>query len=555
MGKAKKITIIAVVALAAVAAIVLGIVFKLQKGNEYNDGKRHLNIGNYDGAFGGAWLDYAIEKFEEKYNDTVEVHVTPEKDLFTSTTLLTNMKTNGLDLYLLNNLEYDAHVAAGTLLDITETVTAPLAEYGESESIDDKMLDMVKSYYKRADNKYYAVPFHMAFTSVVYDIDLFEERGFYFGEDGELILERKNVEKRAGADGVKGTSDDGLPVTFDEFFILLDEMVGQGVTPFTWTGQYPLYRQRWLASIWADYEGAYNWQLNNTFDGDYTFPAGTFTSAEAGQYGVTVNADGTQNVKITNRNAYLLQKQPGKKYALEFAYKLMSDTRYFTNSSFLPSQSHLIAQGEYLQSRKNNKPIAMMVDNTWWEIEAKGVFDEMSISGSQWSRENRRFGVMPIPKTEGSAEGETYLCTGGDSVICIYKGAKEPELAKEFLRFLHSDEMLRYFNTYNYVMRPYDYTLTEEDRAQMTEFSLDIYDKVRANLDDVVFYSLYPSELKRANTSTFSQWAWTTTVNGAAYNEPFRDFLNVKTLTVDKWITGMFQTYQPTWETKYSKWF
>lgn len=221
-------------------------------------------------------------------------------------------------MYLLNNLEYDAHVAAGTLMNITDVVNEDLTEYGENESIDDKMLDIVKSYYKREDNSYYAVPFHMCFTTVVYDIDLFEERGFYFDENGELILERKGVEKRKGADGISGTSDDGLPITMSEFFELLDEMVGQSVKPFAWTGQYPLYRQRWLASIWADYEGADNWQLNNTFSGDYTFPKDTFTAEEADKFGLTINADGTQSVTISNKNAYLLQKQPGKEYATVF---------------------------------------------------------------------------------------------------------------------------------------------------------------------------------------------------------------------------------------------
>ena len=85
------------------------------------------------------------------------------------------------------------------------------------------------------NGKYYALPHYSVYQGLMYNIDLFEKKGLYFaketdnGNDGFVV---KGEEKSCGPDGVYGTSDDGLPSSYEEFFKLCDYMVQRGVTPF-----------------------------------------------------------------------------------------------------------------------------------------------------------------------------------------------------------------------------------------------------------------------------------------------------------------------------------
>ena len=67
-----------------------------------------------------------------------------------------------------------------------------------------------------------------------HDVDLFEEEGYYFDDFGDTIRlkDGKNAtaakraefeaQKSKGPDNVKGTYDDGLPATYDQFIELCD---------------------------------------------------------------------------------------------------------------------------------------------------------------------------------------------------------------------------------------------------------------------------------------------------------------------------------------------
>lgn len=108
----------------------------------------------------------------------------------------------------------------GVLGDISEAVTKPLEEYGESRSIKDKMSRDQQAYYGVGEGdeaKYYAVPHYAGYSGLIYNIDLFEEEGYYFAKtpsdntrEGRFI-DKFNTVRSAGPDGEFGTSDDGLP--------------------------------------------------------------------------------------------------------------------------------------------------------------------------------------------------------------------------------------------------------------------------------------------------------------------------------------------------------
>lgn len=298
-------------------------------GGGNSDDPNTLYVGNYQGGLGKAWLEEIAAKFEAE-NPGINVEIDEEKDRFGDSMLLQNIKHFRQDVYFLNQITYSNYVNAGVLADITDVVTEKREETRlingvetvQSVSIEEKMDDYLADYYKwDGDGKYYAIPFYNSAFGAVYDVDLFDQMKYYF-RDGYTSLEdnpfvttldqsAKGGKRTAGVDGEYGTSDDGLPATYDELLALMDLMKLDNVIPFMWNGQYYNYRERFFASLWADFEGKDNYNLNSSFDGEYTFPAGVLTEEEATQWNAVTNPDGSQTVQISNANAYLLQKQTG----------------------------------------------------------------------------------------------------------------------------------------------------------------------------------------------------------------------------------------------------
>lgn len=128
-------------------------------------------------------------------------------------------------------------------------------------------------------------------------------------------------------DGEKGTYDDGLPETWEQLKVLMTRMVTKNITPFTWSGMYDTYRQRFMNYIWASYEGADDFLLNYSFSG---------TDSDSGD--------------IDYSNGYLLQKQNGKYAALKVAEYIVKNSTLYSENAMKTSQSHSQAQTEYLTS-------------------------------------------------------------------------------------------------------------------------------------------------------------------------------------------------------------
>ena len=308
----------------AVMAFGLSGCFRRDKVEDYDPTKTYLYIGNYDGGLGDEWLSSLADEYMKKHTDVI-IKINNHKDNYADATLLERMDDYGNDMYFVNAVTYSNYVGRGKMLDITDVVTENLD--GESESIEDKMNPTLREYYKTDDNKYYAVPFFDSIFGTVYDVDLFEQEGLYFNENGNLMCDDGSSDmKSAGPNGISGDYDDGLPATFSQWKELMYVMQkGLSIVPYIWTGEYTYYRYRYLTSIGADYEGKDNFDLNMTFDGSYTFPG----DVEA--------------TPISVNNAYLLQKQPGKKYALDYAEYIIRNGLYAT-TSFDSTNTHMMAQ-------------------------------------------------------------------------------------------------------------------------------------------------------------------------------------------------------------------
>lgn len=530
-----------ILVLTLISTLTLSSCFEREGVQEIDPNKTQLYIGLYDGDLGGAWLDEVIAKYTAK-NPDIQVLVNPEKDLYNDGNLLINMPSYSNDIYFLNGNTYSNYIAQGRLLEITDAVTSKID--GENETIEDKMLESVKNFYKLSDGKYYAVPFFDAIFGTVYDVDLFEEEGFYFNTDGELLCDSDNTTLSAGPNGITGDYDDGLPATMSQWKEMLDIMSISGITPYTWTGMYTYYRQRYLTSIWADYEGKENFDLNLSLDGSYTF-AGDDTPTT-----------------ITTENGYLLQNQRGKQYALEMA-KYIVENNYYTSDAFDSVNTHSMAQQSYLLSAKNasTKRVAMILEGGWWESGAKEFFKTMSDRyGEKWGYGQRRFGFMPTPKADdgSSAEGTTLISSTGNSFVCISAQTQQAELAKDFLKFVHSDESLRTFSRVTGSVRPYDYDLTEDDKKAMTHYSKMMFDIYHAETTKICHISLFENDVfvKESSYLGATNWFWGANINNSVYTDPFYEFSQDASLTPEKYTNGMKAKYsKESWDLNLSKYF
>lgn len=503
-----------------------------EKTEELDPTRTQLYVGNFDGGIGSAWLDMVKQKFEADYaNESfepgkrgVQIYIDNHKDNYSDTTFLTKIATSRQDVIFAGTITYPNFVAQNVLLDITDVVTDKSEEVvGEDGvttkvSIEAKMDPTLAAYYKWNGTTYYAIPFFDAIYGIVYDVDLFEDYGFF--DDG------------FGPDGIEGTYDDGLPATWSDFKTLIIDMVNSGVTPFTWSGMHSFYRTAFLTSVWASYEGKENFELNYSFSG----------------------TDTSQNdLPISLSNGYMLQNQPGKLAALKVAEYIMSSANNYSRAAMYTTQTHTQAQEEFLYSVEENKPIAMILEGGWWENEARDVFDAMGAKKTEYAYGNRRLGFMPFPKfteedglpAQEQRIGTTLYSTHGRTVVCINAATEKEVLAKEFLKYTTSNEILSLFTMQTGVPRPYTYELTDEQLSGMTYFGRMLWEIV-ADENTEVAYDMQKQAMMYNNASYFGNWAWGTRIGTSTHNEPILTFYNNPSLTAEEYWAGQKILYSET---------
>ena len=522
----------------AVMAFGLSGCFRRDEVEDYDPTKTYLYIGNYDGGLGDEWLSSLADEYMKKHTDVI-IKINNHKDNYADATLLERMDDYGNDMYFVNAVTYSNYVGRGKMLDITDVVTEDLD--GESESIEDKMNPTLREYYKTDDNKYYAVPFFDSIFGTVYDVDLFEQEGLYFNENGNLMCDDGSSDvKSAGPNGISGDYDDGLPATFSQWKELMYVMQkGLSIVPYIWTGEYTYYRYRYLTSIWADYEGKDNFDLNMTFDGSYTFPG----DVEA--------------TPISVNNAYLLQKQPGKKYALDYAEYIIRNGLYAT-TSFDSTNTHMMAQRSYLLSAEADTRYAMIIEGGWWENEANDTFLNMSVGDPEMAKTSRRFGFMPMPKATTAEIGEKSTMLDTLYSMCfINKNVEDDpvvfDLAKKFLMFANTQQSLEEFTVITSSPKALNYEISEENQEKMSYFARDVWNL--AERSDIV-YPISTNPLYLNNQSSFGYGdTFASKVNGTVYTDIGSAIYNFK-FTPKQLFDGIAElNSKANWESLYSQYF
>ncbi|MGI6714434.1 MAG: ABC transporter substrate-binding protein [Bacilli bacterium] len=540
-----------------------------------NKTKTQLTISCWDGGHGIAWLEEIAQQFEALNEETefesgkkgIQIWVTPSKgnvyDAFATT-----FTSQDAEIAISEQCNYNGFVAKKTALDITDVVTQPLTEYGETRSIADKLSSSNRAFYGCETDTFYGLPWYESLMGFQYDIDLFDEYGYYFAHGTSEIadfISPGNPVKSTGPDGILGNEDDGLPRTYDEFFKLCDRMVEDGTIPFIYAGNAQVYINNLLSSLAADYEGYQQMALNFTLDGTATNIIKTIV-------GNTVTLEAP--TVINNANGYLLKKQAGYYYGLKFIERLLTTPnasggyKYY-DKSFCRSEirSQKDAQTEFLRSRfkgSGSSPIAMLIDGSWWHAEAKATFDYMQNTPGATALE-RHIGFMPMPKADISRLGKaTYFNCWMTSinVRANIEPSKIP-VAKQFLRYMHTDKSLSTFTRVTSNVRPFNYEITAEDEPQTTFYAKEMLRLHNADsVSPTIVMPWSRNELILNNLSSFM-------INSTMYSSLVRGILNtiisislipnrsdIPAVTAEEYFWGL-STYmnQARWEENYSNYF
>ena len=522
--------------------------------------RTQLYVFNFAGGYGVEWLKLLKERYEELHKDDVyeegkkgiQIIINNEKKL--ATELEDQILNNRDEVYFTESAYYYSLLNKGVLGEITEAVTGDMASYGDpaGTTLLDKMYDEQKAYLgveKDGQTKYYAFPHYASYTSLMYNVDLFEKEKYYFAKDvvdpqtaEDYFIVRSTDEKSAGPDGEYGTADDGLPATFEEFFILCDYIAANGQTPVNWNGSHrDTYLGNLMQAIVANVEGLEQTMLNFTMNG----VAENLGTATAG--GFTADAEPTT---ITAANGYEMLRSKGRYYALSFVNKLVGNAAYYNELGFNSAYSHMNAQEDFLYAGNDGgqtAPIAMLVEGSWWENEAESTYKDMvDAMGDSFSQENRKFAVMPLPKISAEETGKNTLCENSYS-LCFMKANvaewKKP-IAMDFIKFANSNQALVEFSKLTNTPKALKYEMSEEQMNGMTHFGRSIME-LQSRSDIVFPYSSEPIYVNQAGSFAMVDM-WDSVVGGEFYGSPSVP-LRKGEVPLEDYFSGLKNYYENIW--------
>ena len=543
-------------------------------GEKVDSGKTQLYVKYYKGGLGAEWIEQTIADFETKYaNHSFEkgkTGVQIHKDFEKSNIQADLVPESPNHVFLLESMNYYEFYSKGVMYDLTGLVqdyaaTGPNAKETD-KTIEMKMSDARKAYYNMGTEEkpdYKALPFYESSMSLIYNVDLFEKKGWYFAEgktaEGMTEEQQKDfaavyplfipvgdttTKKANGPDGEYGTADDGLPATFADFQALLTVITSSGAVPFISNGYSTDYLTSVATEIWATASGLNEISMNMSLNGS----AKTILDLDSDgnvQYDEQGNVKVLENVDITASNAYMLHAQKGKLDAIEFVKMLMNAGYY--SSSFSPSFSHRMAQKNFINGYENelcDSEIAMLVDGSWWNSEARTDYTTAE------ERATKKFANMPIPKPDASQIGENTVRVSERSSL-MFVNAYTPKnilpAALEFMSYLQSDEAMNTFSVHTDMLRGMNYEIKPENLEKMTYYGQANYEMSRSEKTDWIEW-LPTTLIAKQNTAMLSSNTWG--FNDGKETNPFKYYRANASSEPTAYFSKIYNYYKNGWNLK-----
>lgn len=465
-------------------------------GEKIDAKKSQLFIQNYDGGGGSRWLYDVKERFEEANKNVsfeegkvgVQLMITPNKVVGTAFT----PSASSQEVVFIEAMSYFDYASMGEMLDITDIAEEVLAQDGVD--IDPEYLAALRAIDKNNDGKgeIYALPHYEFYGGVAYNKSVWNQYELYFegGENGEAIKDageefgyvftNARGDLSRGPDKIMGTSDDGLAETWEEFFHLLDYMTARGVSPFIISGLYAHYFYYFCYSAFAAYGGFEQVNSCIAYNGDIEYVKNVSMDTNS-PIGLNIVSE---NATISNSTGYLSSKLTGKLVALAAAEQILkkdgNQLKYFYQPGLLGTVSHLDAQEMFINSQYYNKPIAMLIDGSWWENEATEAFESIGKISPEYSKMNSNYGWMQLPRVIDKNDNRNvelcdYDLIRGYGFINANIAPQKIKLAKDFMRFCYSLDELRAYTETTGLPRGLKYELTEENLSKMSSYAKDLW--------------------------------------------------------------------------------
>ena len=494
-------------------------------GQEYDEATTTvIRVSNYDCGYGRTYIEKVAEKFMTAVKDTE--YETGKKGVFidiahsqTDTTgqaVLNTLDNTDKEIFFTTSVTPNMAKTSGKVMDLKEIISATSADenypYAEETSIKDRMYSDFKNYYVEESGSAYTLPLFMGSYNFYYDAELMASKKLYVSKDStdeKVYLTGEKSEFNAGPDGKTGTEDDGFPQTYAQFYLWCTEMKeDKSVTPLTYSGQFNQHMTFALNSLIADFEGKEAYKMLYTLKGEDV-------------EGLVKEVDSDGNVlsyydpmDITAENGYMLTRKEGVLQAVRFAKTMATNhSKWIDSLSFSQSQSHTGAQSTYILSKYTNNKILMFTDGGYWEAEAKSVFDQCESRNG--GKMDRQFKLLPLPKATRAKVGtedapaRTTVGVTGELELFVKKDVEASKLQaiKDFITFFHTEENMALENVESGVPRPFNYTIGDNMKAQMSTYNFSLYNTLHGENVDVVFKgSTEPMYL--ANTTEFNHYNW-----------------------------------------------
>ena len=225
-----------------------------------------------------------------------------------------------------------------------------------------------------------------------------------------------------------------VPTTVAELNALLPQIKAAGVAPFAWGGKVASYWDFPVIGWWAQYEGV---------QGIETFKA------------------------MAGPEVYA---QQGRLKAIEEFEKIITDPANSVEGA--SAMDHIQSQMAFLQGKA-----AMIPNGAWIENEMRNSLPQ-----------GFKMKMMQLPAIDGAKDSKVNYTASGDFTIIPAK-AKNVELAKKFIRFMSTDEMLKLYTEKTGAPRPFVYDAASV--PGLSDFNKSVVD-IWQNSENIYMFSASP---------------------------------------------------------------
>lgn len=490
---------------------------------EYNHNEKSnktvINVTSMNGGVGNAWLDATAERFAEEYNDYsfggghTGVYVNITKQMGTSG-VTANFGSNNVDVCFSERAKLPGNLASqGILADLTDVVTDTFRVDDEEltsgharvgGSLEDNIFDNIISSCMGSDGKYYGIPHYEFYANLSYNHEVLEKYGAFFAADDETDIDTfdsgllgetiklvgsTSAKKSKGPDDEYGTTDDGLPCSFEEFVAFMEYLDYQGIAPVCLAGSCRNYSAYAMCGFWASFAGQQ--QMANYYDCSGMVEVVTGYTTESILPGIEyIKKPTTEWIELTAAAGYLGNNMVAKYYAYAMMEIIQREEYYTEKETGNANISHTDAM-EALISGGNNKTFtgcAMLIDGSYWYNEAKDNGRLESYATQTGDKHEVDVRLMALPTTFSTAErsdpnSEYYNRTTSKASCLLDIGQgwcnvnskvednqEKYDAVKAFVAFCYSEPELRSFTAISGQSRAINYSLTKNDLAGMSTY-------------------------------------------------------------------------------------